>query len=123
MENKKIQYKIPKRLIKTKYRKEMWENAQKMVKQIEKVLPVESAHVLGSFTTKKSRPADVDFILLLNTKESNKKAKWSLDLVIAPDNAYGKFVLEDADEWVKEKYDGEDEYFPPIKKSKYPEEN
>lgn len=103
-ENINMRYKIPKKLLNTKYRREMWNNVKKMVKRIEKVLPIQSAHVLGSFTTEKTRPADVDFILLLKTGEKNDKAKWSVDLVIAPDNEYGKFILEDADQWVKEKY-------------------
>lgn len=99
-----MQYKIAKELLKTKYRREMWKNVKRIVKNIEKVLPIKSAYVLGSFTTKKSRPADIDFILLLQTEENNKKAEWSVDLVIAPDNKYGKFCLEDADQWVKERY-------------------
>ena len=63
-----------------------------------------NVNVLGSFSTKKTRPADVDFIVLLKTPEQKKKTKWSVDLVIAPDNEYGKFVLKDADLWTKEKY-------------------
>jgi len=38
------------------------------------------------------------------TKETKKHAQWSADITIAPDNKYGKWVLEDADKWVKEKY-------------------
>lgn len=94
---------IPKKLISSRYRKEMWDNATAILKKLEKVIPITEAYILGSFTTKKSRPADVDFILLLKTS-LQKNAKWSLDLVFAPDNAYGKFILEDADKWVKEKY-------------------
>ena len=96
--------KIPKKLINTEYRKEMWFNSKKILKKIEKQLPVSSAHLLGSFTTKKKRPADVDFIILLKTKEKNKKAKRSIDLVLVPDNDYGRIVLEDAEKWMKQKY-------------------
>ncbi|MDQ3018676.1 MAG: hypothetical protein M3Q64_02295 [bacterium] len=81
----------------------MWKNAEAILKKLEKVIPISEAYILGSFTTKKSRPADVDFILLLKTTE-RKNAKWSLDLVFAPDNDYGQFILGDADAWVKEKY-------------------
>ena len=94
---------IPKKLLSSKHRREMWKNSLAILKKIEKVIPVSEAYVLGSFTTKKTRPADVDFILLLKTKE-RQNAKWSLDLVFAPENKYGKFLLEDADKWVKEKY-------------------
>lgn len=99
-----MRYEIPKKLLSTKYRRDMWNNVREVVKCVERVLPIKSAYVLGSFTTKKSRPADVDFILLLQTGGEDDKAKWSADMVIAPDNAYGRFVLKDADQWVKEKY-------------------
>lgn len=94
---------IPKKLLNSKYRKEMWAGAQDMLHALEKVFPVSSVHVLGSFTTKKTRPADVDFIVFLKIKEKSRR-KWAIDFTIAPDNKYGKLVLEDADKWVKEKY-------------------
>ncbi len=97
-------YKIPKTLLSSKYRKEMWKNVQDVAGKIEKLLPVKSIYVLGSFTTKKTRPADVDFIFFITLKEKNKNSKWSMDLTIAPDNKYGRFMLADADKWVKEKY-------------------
>ena len=94
---------IPKKLLNSSYRKELWENSQDLIKKIEKVIPIFSVHLLGSFTTKKKRPADVDFIILLKTKK-NLKANWSVDLVIAPDNDHGEFVLKDAHKWMKQKY-------------------
>ncbi len=99
-----MNYQITKKLLGSKYRQEMWQNAERIIKALEKVLPISEAYVMGSFTTKKPRPADVDFIVLLKTKERDPKRKWAVDLVIAPDNKYGQFVLEDGDEWVKEKY-------------------
>ena len=96
--------KIPTKLLNSKYRKEMWGNAQKILKSLEKTLPISSAYLLGSFTTKKRRPADVDFILLLQMKEDKHNSKWSVDLVLAPENKYGNFVLEDAKKWMKQKY-------------------
>ena len=95
---------IPKKLLASKYRREMWKNAKKMIEVLERVIPISSAFVLGSFTTKKRRPADVDFIILLKTKENDDKSKWSVDLALAPDNKYGKFILEDAEKWMKQKY-------------------
>lgn len=67
------------------------------------MIPISSIHLMGSFTTNKKRPADVDFILLLKT---NKKAKsnWSVDIVLAPDNKHGDTILEDAEKWMKQKY-------------------
>ena len=44
---------IPNNLINSKYRKEMWNNSKKIIKQIEKILPISSAYLLGSFASKK----------------------------------------------------------------------
>ncbi|MEK7078155.1 MAG: hypothetical protein AAB911_01165 [Patescibacteria group bacterium] len=99
-----MDYQINKKLLGSKYRREMWQNSKNIIKKLEKVLPISEAYLMGGFTTKKPRPADVDFIILLKIKDKNHKAKWSVDLVIAPDNKYGQFVLEDGDKWVKEKY-------------------
>lgn len=51
---------IPKKLLQSKYRKEMWKHAQNIIKKLRKDLPISSVYLLGSFTTKKKRPADVD---------------------------------------------------------------
>ena len=93
---------LPAKMMRSKYRKEMWNNVSRILKKIEKTMPITEAYALGSFATKKKRPADVDFILLLKTKSG--RAKWSADLVIAPDNRYGKYLLEDAKLWMKQKY-------------------
>ena len=95
---------IPKELLETEYRRAMWKNATRIFSRIEKVIPIREAYVMGSFTAKKTRPADVDFMLLLKTSEKDKNAKWSLDLVIVPDNKYGKAVSADNDKWVKQRY-------------------
>lgn len=97
--------KIPsKTLLKNSYRRELWINARKILRRIEKVLPITSIHLMGSFASKKRRPADVDFVIMLKTPTKAKSAKWSLDLVIAPDNKHGKELLEDNKKWMKQKY-------------------
>lgn len=96
-------YSIPKKLIGSPYRKELWKNSQEFIQKIKKVIPISTIHLLGSFTTKKKRPADVDFILLLKTKKNNK-SNWSVDVVLAPDNSHGNFILNDAHKWMKQKY-------------------
>ena|SRR3989338_11013218 len=93
----------PKNLLKSKYRKEMWKNVEVIVQKIKKVLPISEMHLMGSFTSKKSRPSDVDFMVLLHTS-ANKKKNWSVDLVIVPDNEHGKEVLEDNKKWVQQRY-------------------
>jgi hypothetical protein len=105
---------IPKDFLKSKYRKEMWINAQRILKKLEKVLTIESAYLRGSFTTNKKRPADVDFIILLKIKDK-KTAKWSIDLVICPSNKYGDFVVEDATKWMKQKYGSKKAMFIKLK--------
>ena len=95
---------IPRTLLNSRHRKELYLNAKRIIKRVEKTLPISSAYLMGSFTTKKKRPADVDFIILLQTKERNKDSKWSVDLVIAPENRYGNVVLEDTKKWMKQKY-------------------
>lgn len=95
--------KIPKKLLSTKYRKEMWSNVEKMLKKISKNLPISYVEVVGSFTTKKKRPVDIDFTVLLKTPV-NRKEKWSVDMVIAPDNEHGEWIAEDIRKWAKRKY-------------------
>ena len=85
-------------------RRDMWENVKGIVSKIEKVLPISSMHLMGSFVSKKRRPADVDFIVMLQTPVKKKNAKWSVDLVIAPDNQHGKELLADNKKWMMQKY-------------------
>lgn len=59
--------------------------------------------MLGSFLSTKERPADVDLIVFVKTKEAVNEA-WSVDVVFVPDNEYGEEILKDASAWVKEKY-------------------
>lgn len=94
---------VPKKLLDSPYRKELWKNSKDFIKKVQKVIPLSSVYLLGSFTTKKKRPADVDFILLLKTPK-HSKSNWSVDIVLAPDNDHGNFVLEDAGKWMKQKY-------------------
>lgn len=95
--------KIPNGLLNNSYRKKLWKNSQQIIKKIEKTIPISSVYLLGSFSSTKKRPADVDFILLLKTKQNNK-SDWSVDMVIAPDNKHGNFILEDVRKWMKQKY-------------------
>lgn len=95
--------KIPKKLLASSYRKNLWKNSTKIIKQIEKTIPISSAYLLGSFSSTKKRPADVDFILLLKTKK-NSKSNWSVDMVISPENAHGDSILADAKKWMNQKY-------------------
>mgnify|MGYP001590141883 CR=1 len=81
----------------------MWKNATNVLKRLKKVIPISEAYLLGSFTTVKRRPADVDFIILLKTK-SNKKENWSFYMVVSPDNQFGQKTVSDAKKWMAQKY-------------------
>ena len=94
--------KVPNKLLKSKYRKEMWKNVEPSIKKMLKILPVSNVYVIGSFSSKKRRPADVDFMVLFQVKSKNEK--WSFDFVVAPENEHGKFVLEDVRKWMRQKY-------------------
>ncbi len=93
----------PTALLTSAYRKNLWKNAEKIVLALESVIPIKEAYLLGSFTTNKRRPADVDFILLVKTL-ATKDPKWAVDLVITSEGSHGQFVLEDARKWMKQKY-------------------
>lgn len=101
---RKMDSRVPKNLLTSKYRKEMWRNGKKILGKLEKALPISSIHLMGSFTTNKKRPADMDFIVLLKVKEKDANAKWAIDVPLVPDNKYGQLVLEDAKKWMKQKY-------------------
>ena len=94
---------LPKTLLQSSGRKEMWRNAKGVLKKLETVLPIKEVYLRGSFATNKKRPADVDFVILIKTK-SRKNMKWSVDFVVCPDNEYGDAVVKDASRWMKQKY-------------------
>ena len=71
---------------------------------MEKTLPIKSIYLLGSFVTKKKTPGDIDIIVYVETKENKNNSKWAIDFTIAPNNLYGKKVLEETDVWMKKKY-------------------
>ena len=106
--------KIPGKLLKTKYRKDMWEESEKIIQKLDKVISISSIHLLGSFTTKKKRPGDVDVIAVIKTKDDKNK-KWSIDFQFVPDNQYGELVLSDCKKWMKQKYGAKNSGFIKIK--------
>lgn len=96
--------KKPAELLSSKYRKDMWAKVVPNLKKMIKHLPVEEVYIMGSFSSKKRRPADVDFMVLFKTKSEQKNEKWSFDFVVAPNNKHGELVLDDARKWMQQKY-------------------
>ena len=82
----------------------MWSKVVPSLQKMLKNLPVEEAYVMGSFSTKKRRPADIDFMVLFKTKSKDIKEKWSFDFVVMPNNPHGKFVFNDVKTWMRQKY-------------------
>jgi predicted nucleotidyltransferase len=95
--------KIPKKFLKTKYRQDMWKNYVKIIKLIEKDIPISSAYLVGSFASNKKRPSDVDLLVLMKTKKQIRE-KFAIDLEIVPNNEFGEECLKDTEKWAKQKY-------------------
>ncbi len=99
-----MKQKIPKELLGSRYRQEMWKKSQEFLRKLENVMPVSSVYLLGSFTTAKRRPQDIDVIVLVKTEPKKRDEKWSLDFQVVPQNAYGEWMLGECRKWMKHKY-------------------
>lgn len=89
------------------YRKFIWDKSKHLINKISTVIDIDKVVVLGSFTTKKERPADVDFIVMIKTKDSGED--WSTDIQFVPSTKFGEETITDAEKWMEEKY-GKDNY-------------
>jgi len=89
------------------YRKLIWDKSKQLIGKISTVIDIDKVVVLGSFTTKKERPADVDFIVMIKTKDSGED--WSTDIQFVPSTKFGEETIADAGKWMEEKY-GKDNY-------------
>jgi hypothetical protein len=89
------------------YRKLIWDKSKQLIGKISTVIDIDKVVVLGSFTTKKERPADVDFIVMIKTKDSSED--WSTDIQFVPSTKFGEKTIADAEKWMEEKY-GKDNY-------------
>jgi hypothetical protein len=94
-------------LLNNDYRKLVWEKSKELILKISSVINIDKVIVLGSFTTTKERPADVDFIVMIKTKDTDED--WSTDIQFVPSNNFGQQTIDDAEIWMKEKY-GEGNY-------------
>lgn len=89
------------------YRKFIWDKSKDLITKISTVIDIDPVTVLGSFTTKKERPADVDFIVMIKTKDNGED--WSTDIQFVPSTKFGTDTIIDAEKWMEEKY-GKDNY-------------
>lgn len=89
-------------LLTNDYRKLIWEKSKDLISKIATVINIEKVVVLGSFTTNKERPADVDFIVMIKT--TNKQDNWSTDIQFVPSTKFGQDTIDDGKKWMEEKY-------------------
>ncbi|MBI2675227.1 MAG: hypothetical protein HYX24_02120 [Candidatus Aenigmarchaeota archaeon] len=52
-----MKQKIPKELLGSKYRQEMWKNSMEILRKLEKVMPVSSVYLLGGLHNRKKKAA------------------------------------------------------------------
>ncbi len=95
---------VPEEMLDSKERRQMWKKSREILEKLEKILPVSSVYLLGSFTTVKKDPADIDVVLVVKTDPDIFDEKWSLDIQLVPDNKYGKWMLGECNEWMEKKY-------------------
>jgi len=96
--------KLPKSLLNTKDRKEMWSEAKEILTKIDKSLDISEAYVIGSYASSKRRPCDVDIAVVTKVKNRKKNSAWPIDIVIIPENEDTKKYLEDISKWMKNRY-------------------
>ena len=94
--------KIPSKFLGSKRRKEMWKDASEIVKKLDQELNFSQIYIVGSFISKKKRPADIDFTVVAKLK--HKKAAWPMDIVLVPEGDKMDFYLNDINKWVKTRY-------------------
>lgn len=80
----------------------MWRDANIIIKKLDKHLDFSEIWAIGSFVSKKKRPADIDFTIV--TKLKHKSSAWPIDIVIVPKNSNTKLCLEDIQKWMKQRY-------------------
>jgi hypothetical protein len=90
------------KFLNNEYRNLMWQKSKNLIEKISTVVDIEKVIVLGSFTTKKERPADVDFIVMIKT--TDKEDNWSTDVQFVPSTKFGDSTIIDAEKWMEEKY-------------------
>ena len=94
--------KIPKRLLKSKQRKEMWKEASRMLKKLDKQFNFSEIYAVGSFVSDKKRPADIDFTVV--TKMEKNNSAWPIDIVIVPKTDDSNYYIKDISKWMKQRY-------------------
>ncbi|MBW3015873.1 nucleotidyltransferase domain-containing protein [Candidatus Woesearchaeota archaeon] len=91
--------KSPEKFLTTKERKEMWEDASKILKKIDS--EVSEVYLVGSYASEK-KPNDIDFVIV--TKSKNKNQAYPVDLIVVPDSEDLDEYLDFFKEYMKKKF-------------------
>jgi hypothetical protein len=94
---------IPKKLLSSPQRKEMWKDASKIIKKLDKSIKFSEIYSIGSFVSKKRRPADIDFTIVAKIKSKNNPC-WPIDIVIVPKSDKTDIYIKDIEKWMKSRY-------------------
>lgn len=94
--------KAPRKLLSTRQRKDMWKDAVKLLNKLDKKINFSEIYLIGSFVSKKKRPADIDFCVV--TKGINNSSAYPIDIVIVPNCDKTEVYIKDIKKWMKKRY-------------------
>ena len=94
---------LPNKFLKTKQRKEMWQEGTKIVNHLDKKLKFKEIYVIGSMISKKKNINDIDFVVVTKTNKISNHS-YPLDLIILPENSDTKEYLAFFTKYMKKKY-------------------
>ena len=80
----------------------MWKDASRIIKGFDKRFKFSEIYAIGSFVSKKKRPADIDFTVVAKMK--NESSAWPIDIVLVPKNHDSMYYIEDIRKWMKQRY-------------------
>jgi hypothetical protein len=95
---------LPKKFLSTKERKDMWEDARKVVEKADKALDFSEIYVIGSMISNKKIPQDIDFAVVTKVKSKKSNSAYPVDFIILPENEDIKEYLDFLKKYMKKKY-------------------
>jgi len=95
---------LPKKFLSSKERKDMWKDAKKLVKKVDKALKLSEIHVVGSYVSNKKHPEDIDFVIITKAKGKKPNKAWPVDFIILPESENVKEYLAFFKKYMKKKH-------------------
>ena len=103
---------LPKKYLSTKDRQEMWKDAKKILKKVDKELDFSEVYAVGSMISNKKNPEDIDFAIITKVKSKKSNSAYPIDFIILPENEDLPEYLEFFEKYMKKKYGSS---FKPVK--------